>query len=51
MAFVVVEMWFEAGDAVIFCELYYGQVHAECMSRYASEGGTCFLKFICAGLG
>ena len=51
MALMVVEVRFEAGDGEIFGEFDDGHVHAEYMVWYASEGGTCFLKFICAGLG
>ena len=46
MALMIVEMRFKAGDRVVLGELDYGHVHAESISRYAYEGGTCFLKFI-----
>ena len=47
MALVVVEMRLETSDGVAFGELDDGHVHADSGERYASEGGTCFLKFIC----
>ena len=51
MAFMVIEMGLETSDSVVLGQLYNCHVHAEWFKEYASEGGTCFLKFSCEGLG
>jgi len=51
MALVVIEVRFKASNGVVFSELHDGHIHAGYPAIYASEGGTCFLKFICVESG
>jgi hypothetical protein len=48
VALVVVEVRLEAGDGEVFGEFEDSVGHAEWGRGNASDGGTCFLKVICA---
>lgn len=46
VALVVVEMRFEGSDGEVFGEVEDGIGHSEWERKYASDGGTLFLKVI-----